>query len=192
MLLVDSACYRRRTDTPRTATEQFLVSYAAVDAIDDMDLSPLKGRTVFVDPRYFESLDKPFVLGQLRARLLAAGANMVEKRDQANTVVEVRSAGVGVDRKDILVGIPQMSFPVGAATAAGGVPYDGLGGGFDLPELPLLKRGRQDGVAGVALDAYDAKSGGRPHSVPTTLGHSRRSDWVVLFVMFHTKDNFPY
>jgi len=189
VLLVDTACSRRRTETPRTATEQFLISHAAASALSRLELAPLKGRTIFLDPQYLEAVDKPFLLGELRGRILLAGGRLAEKREQADTIVEARSLGVGIDSKECLLGIPRLAVPMPAPAVGGGVPVNG---GVGLPEVPIFKHIRQDGWAGVALEAYDAKSGERLHAAGPALGLSTRSDWIVLFITFHTKENFPY
>src|SRR5690606_36563824 len=63
----------RITDPARTATEQFLLSQAAVEAVARLSFDPLRGRRVWVDERYFAAAEAPFVLGQLRAKMLIDG-----------------------------------------------------------------------------------------------------------------------
>ncbi len=55
----------RVTNPERTATEQFLLSEAAAQAVQQLSTEPLRDRSVFVDERYFESVDEKFVLGEL-------------------------------------------------------------------------------------------------------------------------------
>src|SRR5687768_8466787 len=106
----------RVTDPPRTATEQFLLSVAATEAIEQLSATALRDRRVFVDSTYLTGLTLPtgeyaFLLGELRARLLANGVRVVAAREQAEIVLEVRSGGLGIDRTEFLIGIPALYLP---------------------------------------------------------------------------------
>ena len=52
----------RITNPPRTATEQFLLSQAAIEAISRFSFDPLFGRKVYVDSSHFAPNEKEFVL----------------------------------------------------------------------------------------------------------------------------------
>ena len=56
----------RDTTTVRSAHEILLVSTAAQRALREYDASPLSRRRVFVDLRYFDSIDKSYVESSLR------------------------------------------------------------------------------------------------------------------------------
>lgn len=157
------ACASRRvTDPERTATEQFLLSKAASEAVDKLTFDLLRGRRVYVDATYFAALDAPFVLGEMRARMLMAGVQLVPTPEQAEVIAEVRSDGVGVDRTDFLLGLP----------AFGNV----------TPELAILKRTQQYGFASVAYVAYWAQSGEAVANSGPFLGRALRDDFWVFGV----------
>src|SRR5688572_22773956 len=92
-LLSGSGCATIRvTDPPRTATEQFLLSEAATEAIEQLSAASLRDRRVFVDSTYLTGVNVPtgehaFMLGELRAHMLGAGVRLVSAREQAEIVL---------------------------------------------------------------------------------------------------------
>jgi hypothetical protein len=139
----------RMTDTLRTATEQLLVSNAIDQAVSDMDFRALCGKTVFFDPQYLDgTVDRGYLISSLRQQLLACGCLLQEDRTKADYIVEVRSGGVGTDRHALLVGVPQMNVP----TFVPGQPSQ-------IPEIPLAKKTDQEGIAKIAVFAYNRQTG---------------------------------
>jgi hypothetical protein len=139
----------RMTDTQRAASEMLLVSQAIDNAIGQLDLSALQGKTVFLDTQYLDgTVDKGYLISSLRQHLLAHGALIQEERGRAMYVVEPRSGAVGTDKHSLLVGTPQMSLP---ATLPG-VPTT-------VPEIALIKNTNQRGVAKLAVFAYNRQTG---------------------------------
>ena len=104
-----------------------MLSYAAMDAASKLDFRPVRGRTVFLDETYYEFMDKGFVIGEIRSRILSSGARLANKKELAEVVLEVRSAGLGIDKREILVGIPAIGVPAPTAQAV------------TLPELALVR-----------------------------------------------------
>ena len=139
----------RMTDTQRTATEQLLVSNAIDQAVSELDFRPLKGKTVFFDPQYLDGVvDRGYLVSSLRQHLLANGCLLQEDRARASFVVEVRSGGVGTNRHGLLIGVPQMSVP----SLVPGQPSQ-------IPEIPLAKKTDQEGIAKIAVFAYNRLTG---------------------------------
>lgn len=167
----------RVTNPSRTATEQFLLSQAAIEAVGGFSFNPLFGRKVYVDASHFAPAEKEFVLGELRAALLKGGAQIMSEADQAEIVVEVRSSGVGIDRYENLLGVPPLAAPVGAA--AGG----GTGSAMSTlitPELAITKNIRQYAFASIAYIAYWRESGEIVASEGPSVGKAWREDWWLL------------
>lgn len=175
----------RQTDPPRTATEQFLLSRAAGEAVRQLNADALRGRIVFVDSTYFAAAEQAFVLGELRAHLLLAGVRLAAKREEADAIVEVRSSGVGIDRYEFLLGLPSIPLST-AATMTSGVQVP-----FALPELALMKNTRQRGTAGVAFVAYWADNGEVITSSGPFIGRSRREDWWFFGAGPNSFGNIP-
>jgi hypothetical protein len=137
------------TDTQRTATEQLLVSQAIDMSVSEIDVSPLAGKDVFFDSQYLEGVvDRGYLISSLRQHLLANGCRLQEDRSKAAYVVEVRSGGVGTNRHGLLIGVPQMNVPA----LLPGQPSQ-------IPEIPLAKKTDQEGIAKVAVFAYNRLTG---------------------------------
>jgi hypothetical protein len=139
----------RISDTQRTATEQLLVSNAIDQAVSQLDFRILAGKPVYFDAQYLAgSVDRGYVVSSLRQHLLACGCILKENRAQATYVVEARSGGIGTDRYQLLLGVPEMNVP----SLAPGQPTL-------IPEIPLAKRTDQKGVAKLAVFAYNRRTG---------------------------------
>jgi hypothetical protein len=139
----------RVTDTQRTATEQLLVSNAVDQAVSQLDFRILAGKPVYFDAQYLAgSIDRGYVVSSLRQHLLASGCILQEDRTQATYVVEARSGGIGTDRHQVLIGVPEMNVP----SLLPGQPTL-------IPEIPLAKRTDQKGVAKLAVFAYNRRTG---------------------------------
>lgn len=141
----------RMTDTQRTATEQLLISNAVDQAVSQLDFRVLAGKQVYFDPQYLDgSVDRGYVISSLRQHLLACGCILQEDRGKATYVVEARAGGIGTDRHSLLLGIPQMTMPTF-------VP--GLALPAQVPEIPFAKKTEQNGIAKLAVFAYNRLTG---------------------------------
>jgi hypothetical protein len=139
------------SDSPRTATEQLLVSDAIDRAISQIDFSALTNKDVYLDTRFIiAALDQNYVTSTLRQHMLASGCIIKDKPDEATYVVEVRSGSLGTNRQDLLFGVPATNLPT-----AGLLPI----GSAAIPEIALVKRTNQQGVCKIAVFAYDRMSG---------------------------------
>ena len=180
----------RITDPPRTATEQFLLTGATSEAVEQLSADPLRDRLVWVETRYLSdtreiSGELSFLIGELRAKLLESGVRLVENRDQAEVVLEVRSGGLGIDRLDFLLGIPSGYIPgVSGSVGAEGVP-------IATPELAILKSTRQNGFASVAFVAYIAKTGELLATSGPFVGRTNREDFWIFGTGPRTVGDIP-
>ena len=117
----------RVTDPPRTATEQFLLTGATEAAIDQLSADALRDRIVYIDTTYLTTAwqtapELSYLIGEFRAKLLKGGARLVPARDKAQIVIELRSNGVGIDRLEFLLGIPQIAVSSITGAAGGAAP----------------------------------------------------------------------
>lgn len=139
------------SDTPRTATEQLLISTAVDRAIDGMNFKPLAGKDVYLDTTFMEGIiDKNYVISSLRQHMLSQGCVLAPSKDQATYVVEVRAGAVGTNHHDVMVGVPALSLP--GASLMPGVPSA-------IPEIAFAKTTDQKGVAKIAAFAYNQRTG---------------------------------
>ena len=161
----------RSTDTTRAASEMLLVSQAVDRAIAKIDFSPLSGQTVFLDISAVEKdvVDRGYLVSVIRQQLLASGAMLQEERFRALYVVEMRSGAMGTDRHSLLVGTPAVSVP----SILPGIP------GASIPELALMKKSDQRGVAKIGVFAYNRITGRALWQSGTVEAESRAHDtWV--------------
>jgi hypothetical protein len=161
----------RTTDTARAATEMLLVSQAVDHAVAKIDFTPLSGQTVFLDTVALDkqSSDCGYLISVVRQQLLAAGALLQEERFRAIYVVEIRSGAVGTDRHSLLVGTPSVTIP----SFVPGLPIT------SIPEIALMKKNDQRGVAKIGVFAYNRITGRALWQSGTVEAQSRTHDtWV--------------
>src|SRR5204863_4476759 len=126
--LVANGCGTTKwSDSPRTATEQLLVSDAIDRAISEIDFSVLADKNVYLDTRFIiTALDQNYVISTLRQHMLASGCIIKDKAEDATFVVEVRTGSLGTNRQDLLFGVPATNLPT-----AGLLPI----GSASIPEI---------------------------------------------------------
>jgi hypothetical protein len=160
------------TDTQRSATEMLLVSQALDNAVSRIDFAPLAGQPVFLEASALDkdTVEKGYLVSLIRQQLLAAGALLQDERNRAIYVVEVRSGGIGTDRHSLLIGTPAVSLP----SIVPGVPA------ANVPELALLKKNDQRGVAKVGVFAYNRVTGRALWQSGTVMADARSKDTWML------------
>ncbi len=169
----------RITEPSRTATEQLLLSTATDNAMQGIDVSWLAGKKVFVDPTFFTSVDEKYALGSIRELLSREGALLVAERGGSEIVVEARAGALGIDSRDSLLGLPQMTIPV---------PFAGQ---VESPELALYKAQKADSVAKFALLAYETASGTFVSSTGSMVGKSKFYHYKILGMINWRQTDIP-
>ncbi len=137
------------TNTPRTATEQLLLTNAWDSALQKIDFRPLTGVPVYLDATNITAIDQGWVVSSMRQAMLTQGVLLRSKPEQAQWIVEARVGTYGTDQDNWLLGISQTTIP----PTVTGIPSG------TIPEMSLAKRNRQRGVAKMALFAYDRAGG---------------------------------
>jgi hypothetical protein len=166
----------RETDPQRTATEQLLISTAADRAAASIVLNLEPERKAFLDATNFEGLDGKYAIAAIRSSLLKKGTRIVADKKDADTIIEIRSGALSIDKHQTLVGIPSVDIPIP------------LAGDFGTPEVALYKAEEQEGVAKFAATAYDAKDGRFLGESAPPLGRSKIKRQVVLIVSWIEDD----
>jgi hypothetical protein len=161
----------RLTDTARSATEMLLVSQSADEAVALIDFSPLAEKTVFLDGSGIDKdlLDKGYVMSLVRQNMLANGALLQDDKTRAEYVVDLRLGALGTDRHSMLLGTPAVQLP----SLVPGLPTN-------IPEIALMKKDDQRGVAKVAIFAYNRITGRALWQSGTAQAVSREHDTWVL------------
>jgi hypothetical protein len=152
------------SNTARTAKEQMLLSNAVDQSLDKVDFAPLSGQKVFVDEKYLECVDKSYVMGSVRHRVMRAGGTLAGTADDADVIMEVRSGGVGTDSTEMYVGVPPLP----------------LGVGMQTPEIRLSERKSQYGYSKLGLVVYDAKTKAVLGDGGMSMAQSDDNNWFVL------------
>lgn len=175
-----TGCHSLTVSEPkRTATEQLLLSTAADRGLQGVGLAPLRGKKVYLEEQYFRSYDQEYILGAIRELISTNGAFLVRERDEADTIVEARSGGLGIDTRTTLFGIPAVPIPIpGAGTLA-------------TPEVALYKAELHDSTGKFALLAYDNKSGGHLHSTGTLAGKAYFNHYKILGFINWRRTDIP-
>jgi len=156
----------RTSNTARTAKEQLLVSNSIDLALEKVDFRPFAGGKLYLEEKYLDCVDKNYVVASIRHRVLRSGAQLVGKPDNADVILEVRSGAVGTNTKDWFLGMPKIALP-------GPVP-------LSLPEIKLLARESQKGVAKLGIVAYDAKTGRRVGPGGVSIAQSDDNNWFFM------------
>lgn len=193
----------RVTDPAQTADEQFLMTEAAIKAVAQLSFDPLRGRSVWVVSEYAFSTSRPFdqsfltnqvrepqfqnafLIGEIRSRLLQAGARLAESREQADVIFEVRTGALSINRVDFLLGIP--------------ASYVGGGNGNNTlnelivatPELDLFKSVKQQGFSSVSFVAFWKDTGELLATSGPVVGRTYRNDYFIFGYALPPVGNIP-
>lgn len=132
----------RQTNTARTATEQMLISNAVDQSLNKIDFTPLAGSNVFVEEKYIDCVDKGYIVGSIRHKLLQAGAFLAPKAEEADAIMELRSGAVGTDVSSSYLGLPGFTAP----------------GMIGIPDIKLITHDSQQAVAKIGIVVYGVKS----------------------------------
>ena len=152
------------SNTARTATEQMLVSNAVDQSLSKVDFQAFGHRKVFVEEKYLDCVDKNYVLSSVRHRVLLQGGQIAPKAEEADVILEVRSGAIGTSSSNSFLGIPQISMP----------------GLFAIPEVKLINRVNQVGMAKIGLVAFDAKTHEVLGDGGMSLAKSDDNNWYVF------------
>ena len=168
LLLGLCGCTSSRTsDTARTGLEQILISNAVDQALDRLELPSVENRKVFLDANFLEAaVDKGYLVGSLRRRLLTNGAILAEKKEDSELTIEICSGCVGTDTTSSFFGLPGMAVP-------GPMP-------IQVPEVRFYERGAQYGTAKISLVTYATQTGQLLHDSGVTIARSDDSRWSML------------
>ena len=149
------------TAVQRQGTEQLLLSDSIDRAIDQLDLSGLANRKVYLDTEYMKTfkgsnlyVNSDYIISALRQKMITSGLIIETNRTDADYVLEARVGALGTDTMEVTYGIPSSS-GVGTATSAlSGVPAVPL-----IPEMSFGKRNGVVGISKVMVYAYHQETG---------------------------------
>lgn len=164
--LISGCASTTTSNTSRTAREQMLISNAVDRSLNKVDFAPLRNQAVFVQDKYLDCVDKPYIVGSIRHRVMRAGGVLVEKAEEADIVMEARSGGVGTDTSESYLGIPEIALP----------------GMLTLPEIRMAEKKTQFGYSKLGLVIYDAKSRNVLGDGGMAMAQADDENWYLLGV----------
>jgi hypothetical protein len=133
----------------RSGTEQLLLSDSIDQAIDQLDLSPLAGRKVYLDTEYMKTYKGPnvyitsdYIISALRQKMTTTGCLVQATRLEADYILEARIGALGTDSMEVTYGIPSSNGLGTAASALAGAPA--------VPAIPEISVGKRNGVKGIS------------------------------------------
>ena len=167
---------RRFTDTPRTASEQLLVSASVDQAVSQLDFYPVEDRKVYIDDRLVERVDKTYVTATVRALAWRNGCIVVDNAEEADYVAELRCGSVGLDKNEYILGIPAASLP----SQIGTVP---------VPEAAVFKSTNQSGATRISMTVYRRDDRRFLYASGPFYGFSDQTSWWLLGAGPNVSDN---
>jgi hypothetical protein len=143
----------KMTGTPRTGTEQLLLTGTWDNALSHVDFSSLAGTKVFLDPQYISVVDKDWVISSIRRTMAEQGLFLESNKDKAQLIVEVAFGAYGTDERDRKFGLPGIGIAPSLTTGAT------LTTSGSSTSLTFSETNQQDAVVKASLFAYEAKTG---------------------------------
>lgn len=149
------------TAIQKNGTEQLLLSDSVDRAIDQLDLSPLADRKIFLDTEYMKTfkganvyINSDYIISALRQKLTTTGCHIQTTLTEADYVMEARVGALGTDTMEVTYGIPSSNGVGAAASALSGVPMVP-----SIPEVSVGKRNAGMGISKIVVFAYHRETG---------------------------------
>ena len=140
------------TGTPRSGTEQLLLTGTWDAALMGVDFRPLAGERVFLDAERISVVDKDWVISSIRRSMAEQGVLLENSKDKAKVIVEAAFGAYGTDERQRKLGLPG----IGLSPSLTGVS---VGATSSASALTLSETNQQDAVVKAALFAYEPKTG---------------------------------
>lgn len=161
-LMLSGCATMRDTYPARSATEQLMISEAAEDAAGKLTIHIPNNRKCFLDTTNFEGVDAKYAVSAIRQKLMEQGIALMETRNDADTIIEIRAGALSIDSKGKSLVIPA-------------VPLGQIIGNIPIPlSYNQWSKKLDEGVAKISAFAYDKKSGRLISIAETVVGHSER------------------
>lgn len=151
-LLTGGCTTVKMTGTPRSGSEQLLLTGAWDSALCRVDFSPLAGAKVFLDPERITVVDKDWIITTIRRTMAEQGVAIENEKKNAQVIVEVAVGAYGTDERNTKSGLPQVGL-VPSLSGASVVSSN------STSSLTFSENNRQDAVVKAVMFAYEAKTG---------------------------------
>jgi len=151
-LLAGGCTTVKMTGTPRSGSEQLLLTGAWDSALCRVDFSPLAGLKVFLDPERITVVDKDWIITTIRRTMAEQGVSIENDKKNAQVILEVAIGAYGTDERNTKSGLPQVGI-VPSLSGASVVSSN------STSSLTFSENNRQDAVVKAVMFAYEAKTG---------------------------------
>jgi hypothetical protein len=142
----------KMTGTPRTGTEQLLLTGTWDAALFGVDFKPLAGSRVYLDDKHISVVDKDWIISSIRRTMAEQGVLLEDKQDKAQVILEAAFGAYGTDERQRTFGLPGLGVSPSLTTGLSVSPSNSAG-------LTLSATNQQDAVVKASLFAYDPKTG---------------------------------
>ena len=169
------------TTHQRTGTEQLLLSEAVDRTVDQLDLSCLSGRKVFLDTTYIRPVkgvifvNSDYIISAIRQRLTISGCQIQDSKNQADYILEARVGALGTDSLEVTYGLPASNAISQAASLVSGAP-----GIPTIPEISVGKRNATLSTSKIVMYAYHRETGTPVWQSGSAISKSDAKDTWVL------------
>jgi hypothetical protein len=153
VLVLASGCTTvKMTGTPRTGTEQLLLTGTWDAALHEVDFKPLAGSRVYLEDKHISVVDKGWIISSIRRTMAEQGVLLEDKQDKAQVILEAAFGAYGTDERQRKVGLPGLGVAPSLTTGLSVGTSSGSG-------LNFSETNQQDAVVKATLFAYDPKTG---------------------------------
>lgn len=180
-LLLAGCSTVRKTQPPRTATQELLLSTAADHAANKLHPAVPAGSKIYINTSDFKGgYGTKYAISRITSQLLSEEYDVVGKETKADYVAQIRSGSLSINKSSQLwIGVPSVTLPI---------PFAGP---VKTPELPFFKTEKQKGIAKFAVTLYNAKTGKLAANTGSVYGFSHRNHYVVMLVGWTKSDLLP-
>jgi len=151
-LLAGGCTTVKMTGTPRSGSEQLLLTGAWDSALCRVDFSPLAGSKVFLDTERITVVDKDWIITTIRRAMAEQGVAIENEKKNAEMILEVAIGAYGTDERNTKSGLPQVGL-VPSLSGASVVSSN------STSSLTFSENNRQEAVIKALMFAYEAKTG---------------------------------
>ncbi len=142
----------KMTGTPRSGTEQLLLTGTWDAALMGVDFRPLTGSRVFLDAERVSVVDKDWIISSIRRTMAEQGVLLENNKDKAQVIVEAAFGAYGTDERQRKLGLPG----IGIVPSLSGLSVGTTG---SSSALTFSETNQQDAVVKASLFAYEPKTG---------------------------------
>ena len=169
LILMAGCTSIRMTQTPRSILEQQLEVHALEDAISQLPIEQLKGKSVSLELFGLNKDDLPFVFELINVWLVKQGVHVVQDQEAIDLRLKVFAKVLAVDQAEVLLGTPEFMFF-----------------GIPIPAIAFYRHLANRGRVDLKIYILDQKSATLIDELPVSLGKAKYDRFTILFIISWT------